>query len=89
MAKMNFLLLFFFNMMPTKCKHCLCGSHSWVTFYFQWTAQLHPEGQTGPKHGDDRGRSPCPGLAACWLRELGKFGASLAVKMMLMSLSGH
>lgn len=89
MAKVNFLFFFFFNMMPIKCKHCLRGSHSWVTFYFQWTVQLHPERKTGPKHEDNRGRSPCPGSAACWLRGLGKFGASLAVKMMLMSLSRY
>ena len=52
---MNFLVLF--SMMPAKCKHCLRGSHSWVTFCFQWTAQLYPERKIGIKYENKRGRT--------------------------------
>lgn len=52
---MNFLVLF--SMMPTKCKHCLRGSHSWVTFCFQRTAQLHPERKIGINYENNRGRT--------------------------------
>lgn len=84
---MNFLFLFL-NVATTKCKNCLHGTHLWDTFYFQGAVQLQTERKTSTK-GEGNRRSPCPGSAAFWLCELGRFGASFGAKRMLISPRGR